>query len=214
VSYEAVVFDMDGVLLTGKGTESSLYDRATEQVLAAYGIDDAPADLHSPGGIENFRRACAAVDLPAEEVWARRERAVSDLEHERIVAGDRTLFEDAGTLADLGVPRGVVSNNRQATVDFVVDRFDLPVEAPYGRAPTLAGYRRRKPDAHYLHRALDDLGVAPERALYVGDRYSDVETAANAGTHAALLARDGDTGGDGPEPTHRVADLHDVVSLV
>jgi phosphoglycolate phosphatase-like HAD superfamily hydrolase len=57
-----------------------------------------------------------------------------------------------------------------------------------GRDIGLDGFRRRKPDPHYLQEALGTLGVTA--GLYVGDRQTDVEAAQAAGLSAVYLRRE------------------------
>ncbi|MFB6088140.1 MAG: HAD family hydrolase [Haloarculaceae archaeon] len=212
MTYEAVVFDMDGVLLSGYHTPREVYRRATREVLAEFGVEDPPESLYEHDSAETWQRTCESIGVPAEDVWRARERRASELENERIAAGERQPFADADVMHDLD-STGIVSNNRRDTVNFVVDHFEFPTRVAYGRSPTLAGFERRKPNPHYLHRALDDLGVRPADALYVGDRASDVRTARNAGTDAALLARDG-TPETREDPDYRIESLRDLESLI
>jgi len=61
-----------------------------------------------------------------------------------------------------------------------------------------------KPDPEPFRRALDDLGVAPERAVHVGDSLAtDVAGAARAGLRAIRLRTDPEAesaGESGPDP--------------
>lgn len=211
MTYEAVLFDMDGVLLAGSATDPGLYRRATERVLADYGVelDRIPETVLQPPDIESFRAGCAAIDVPPAEVWRRRDRATCDLENRVIAAGGRKCFEDIDVLAELTGPTGIVSNNRQGTVQFVVEHFALPVDIAIGRDPTFAGFERRKPDPAYIDEAVAKLGVRPTRSLYVGDRHSDVHAARAADLDAALLARNGVPAGES-DPDYVVNSLRDL----
>jgi len=213
--YDAVLFDMDGVLLTGRHTDPAVYERAAERVLDTRGISDPPADLVeafiSPGTADAFRAAAERYELPADDVWAARERVASELEAERIAAGEREPFPDIGAL-DALPSLGVVSNNRQQTVSFTVDHLSLDAAVAVGRDPTLAGFERLKPDPYYVLSALDTLAV--ESVLYVGDRYTDVAAAHAAGADAALLDRPGlDAGEALAQPEHVVDSLDAVPEL-
>lgn len=214
MSYDAVVFDMDGVLLTGYHTPRGVYREAAREALAALGHDGrVPEAIVDPDDVETFRRACEDLGADPESLWSARERGADERETTLIADGERTLFDDVAALETLGVPAGIVSNNRHATVEFVVDHFGLPVEAARGRDPLLEGYERLKPDPYYLAAVIDELGVEPSSTLFVGDRRSDVATAHNAGAEAALLTRGGDPPAGDPEPTHHVSDLEAVLAL-
>jgi HAD superfamily hydrolase (TIGR01549 family) len=215
VSYDAVCFDMDGVLLRGRHTDPAIYETAAERVLAEHGLSDPPETLRAavadPDSIPAFRSAVTEHGLAPEQVWAARERAASEIEAEHIVAGRREPYPDVEALADLDAPLGVVSNNRHATVERAVEHLGLDAAAAVGRDPTLDGYDRLKPDPHYLERALAALDT--ECPLYVGDRYTDVVAAHAAGAEAALIERPGIDPGEGPDPEHVVAGLEEVLDL-
>lgn len=232
MEYEAVVFDMDGVLLTGYHTDREVYREAVRETLAAFGRDaggdpgaDLPAGLVDPDGPAGVRRACEAHGLPPGPAWIYREGTATAIENRRIADGDRAPFPDAGALAELaGATRlGIASNNRRGTVRHVVRAFgwaDL-IDAAHGRTPTLEGFGRLKPDPHYLERALADLDAAGDEALYVGDRRTDVIAAARAGADAALLVRGSSDDGDGetasdpaPTPAYEIDSLSALPGII
>jgi putative hydrolase of the HAD superfamily len=73
-------------------------------------------------------------------------------------------------------------------------------------------YGFRKPDARLYQAALNDLGVTPEQAIFVGnDHFRDVHGARNAGMKTILFCPDGNKGGStADEPDYllyRYADL-------
>jgi HAD superfamily hydrolase (TIGR01549 family) len=195
MEYDAVVFDLDGVLVRGRQSPAHVNQRAAEDTAAAFDHADDEAlieTLASPDSTDAVRAACRDRDLPADEVWRTREERASHHEHEHLRTGGRERYPDTDALLDLAdrAALGVVSNNRHATVHFVCEHFEFgrPVRARYGRSPTLTGYDRMKPDTHYLDQALADL--EPQAALYVGDRETDIHTAHSAGLDAAFLRRE------------------------
>jgi HAD superfamily hydrolase (TIGR01549 family) len=204
----AFLFDMDGVLLRGRNTDPAVYETAAERVLESLDADveAVPAAFRDPSSAAEFSDACEQLGVPATKAWRRREQVASEIENETIADGEREAYDDAWTLNEFESPVGVVSNNRHETVSFVVEHLGIDAAVAIGRDPTLPGYKRRKPDSHYLDRALSRLGSRD--AVYVGDRYSDVRAARDAGVEAVLLDRDGDTGETGtPEPDRRVRSL-------
>lgn len=219
--YDALLFDMDGVLLDGRGTDPAVYDEATRAVFADAGVTD-PAGLvldHHDGGHRDIVAAAEAHDLDPADLWAAREARASDLEHERIRAGERAPFDDVSALHDLAESHAiaVVSNNRHATVEFVADWAEIvdAVSVVRGRSPTVEDYERQKPDPYYLHEALDDLGVDdPGRTLYVGDRETDVVAAERAGMDSAFLRRSHNLESElGREPTYEIESLTELLEL-
>ncbi|CCQ33687.1 HAD family hydrolase [Halorhabdus tiamatea] len=219
MSYDAIVFDLDGVLLTGYHTAPAVYREAARETLADFDVtvEAVPENLINPDDTGEVRQFCDQHGLPPEAFWGYREHASTVLENERITAGEREPFEDVEVLARLAesATLGIVSNNRHGTVRFVREHFDWgeAFGAVRGRTPTLAGYDRMKPDPHYLESTLDKLGVEPAETLFVGDRLSDVETADRCGADSALLVRDGDRPAGEGDPTHVVESLRDLQAL-
>jgi phosphoglycolate phosphatase-like HAD superfamily hydrolase len=214
VPYDAICFDMDGVLLTGSHTDRSVYRQAAAATLADFGAEydgQPPMDLVDPDTVADVRAMCDELEIPPAAVWAYRERAATTVENERIVAGDRTPFQDTPALDSLDCPVGVVSNNRHGTVRFVVEHFGLPASVVRGRFPTLDEFGRLKPDPHLLSWVLDRLDAAD--VLFVGDRLSDVAAAHRAGVDAALLTRGGEPPSGKHEPEHHVDSLEAVLDI-
>ena len=215
--YDAVVLDSDGVLvgLSGRATLA----RAVDRTYRAFGVTPDEADRAAlwvgtdPGDV---RRAAARHGLDAETVWATRDRTVSRVERAAIRAGEKPLHDDAAALSRLSLPLGVASNNLRTTVEAVLDGHGLRdrVASVQAREPRLASLADRKPDPALLTRALADLGVAPDRALFVGDGASDVEAAVRAGVDAALLARPDHDPVEDVDPTHTITTLADLPDVV
>lgn len=189
-SYDAVVFDNDGVLTYP--TDESVLTEASRRAFEVFDIDPAPSDLRSlvnELSVETVRTLTDRYELDADEFWRRHEAERTALQLEAIRDGEKPMYDDVETLADLAVPTAIVSNNQHATVEYIVTEFGLEemFEAYYGRKPTLRGLERRKPDPSYLETALDALGV--DSALYVGDSRVDVAAARAAGIDSAFINR-------------------------
>ena len=77
-----------------------------------------------------------------------------------------------------GIQTAVVSNKpdpavQKLTADYFQGLFDLSL----GEQPQI----RRKPAPDMVLKALKDLGLTPEQAVYIGDSEIDIQTAKNAG---------------------------------
>lgn len=213
-AYEAVIFDNDGVIV-GPTDREVLVD-AVAETFAAFDID--------------MDRAFAArtVDegfVPAETVhkhgvdpeafWHHRELTASLRQQAHARAGGKPVYDDVAVVEALSVPIGLVSNNQHATVEFLLAHHGLRYlfETVYGRAPTLAGADRRKPDPHYIEAALTDLGASD--AVYVGDSEKDIVAAHRAGIDSAFVRRDHVSGTRlSVEPTHDIRELSELTALV
>ncbi|WP_255197049.1 HAD family hydrolase [Halorarius litoreus] len=214
-SYDAVLFDNDGVLVEPPAEEHRY--AAGRAAFRAVGVEtperehlDAIVGSVTP---DQLHEVAGAYDLDAETLWDARERHDERTQLEQFRAGTRTTYDDVAALDDLSHPRGVVSNNHHTTVAFVLDRFDLRFDTYYGRPMTVESLTLKKPNPHYLDRALDDLGA--ETALYVGDSESDVAAAHNAGLDSAFVRRAHNRDRElAVEPTHEIRSLSELDGLV
>ncbi|MFB6221327.1 MAG: HAD family hydrolase [Halolamina sp.] len=214
MTYDAAVFDMDGVLV--ERTPSWVFDDAATAALEAFGLHDhsdtehrtirSSRQVRSDDGHRLAERAGA--DL--EAMWQKREELVAANQRTAIERGEKTLYDDAEAFADTGLDFGIVSNNQHEMVEHVVEQFDLAgFETYYGRQPTFEGLDLCKPDPTYLERALDDLGA--EHAVYVGDRESDVRVAEAVGIDSAFVRRSFNAADElETEPTYDVDSLHEL----
>jgi len=210
------VFDMDGVLLTM--TDEGVIDRAVREAFAAFGVEptDEAVEPFARADATGLAVACEPHDLDPESVWPAREWAACWLQAREMDASRKRPYDDvADALAAIDARLGLVSNNQHHTVGYALDRFGLDgaFETAYGRGHTVEALRRRKPDPHYLDRALSDLGTRD--ALYVGDSGVDVEAATRAGVDSAFVRRDHRA--DYPlraEPDYEVPDLAALADLL
>ena len=222
MTYEAILFDMDGVLWRHHPDTPAAYRPAIRRALAAFGVDESElsdAELDALLGTDDLstqRTVCASHGIDDfAAFWTRRERELAALKHEMLLSGERTAFDDVDVLTSLAdrYSLGVVSNNHQETVDAVLEHYDFGdhVSVAFGREQTVAGAEKRKPETDYVEAALADMGRSPAECLYVGDRRTDVLAADALGMDAAYLSR---AHQDRPEPTvtptFSVADLDEL----
>jgi HAD superfamily hydrolase (TIGR01549 family) len=191
MTYDTVVFDNDGVLV-GR-TRFDVLREATQETFAQFGVTDPdPNHVESmtvgatPKQVDDV---CAAYDLEPEAFWRARDRTSSRAQQEETHAGRKALYDDIDTLDGLDAAKGIVSSNQQETVDFILEHFEISglFDAAYGREATIESLDLRKPNPHYLERALADLDA--ESALFVGDNESDITAAENAGIDSAFIRR-------------------------
>ncbi len=209
-TYDAVVFDNDGVIVEPT-------DRAplTDAVCAAFRDVGSDPDreavertvARSAGPHETVEAVGGGADVDPGEFWRRREERASAVQRRLVRDGGKELYDDVTVLEGIDARLGMVSNNQHETVTFLVEYYGLDFfETVYGREPTVAGAERKKPDPHYLERALSELGT--QNALYVGDSEVDVLAARRAGVDSAFLRRDHAADVDlSVEPTYEIPDL-------
>lgn len=191
MSYDTVVFDNDGVLV-GR-TCFDVLREATEETFAKFGVSEPNPDHVENMTIGATPNEVATVsdvyDFDPDQFWRTRDSTVSEAQQDEARAERKTPYEDIDTLADLDIAMGIVSSNQQETVDFLLEHFELTelFDTAYGREATIESLTLRKPNPHYLNRALSDLDA--ESALYVGDNESDIKAAENAGIDSAFIRR-------------------------
>lgn len=164
--YEAVVYDLDGTLVR-LDVDWAQVEREVETELDAVGVDPDDHDMW-----EMLTAAeTSGIGEQVHEVIAG---------HEREGAENSKRLPTADILPTVDVPVGVCSLNCEAACRTALERHDLIefVDVVAGRDSVPA----RKPDPRALTWVLDELGVDPENALFVGDSESDEETAERAGT--------------------------------
>ena len=216
---EVVLFDMDGVILDGWGTDDAVHARALNDVLEERNLrvtGDLRRPLETYEYDDDFRGACQELGVDPATLFRAREERSAKRSVARLAAGTRRLCPDVDAIDALAerVPVGLVSNNYHPTVEFVVDHFRLDAfEFVRGRDLGPDGFSRRKPDPHYLNEALDALDATT--GLYVGDRATDVIAAERAGIDGVFLRRDHNAALDlDVEPTAEIDSLRDLVALV
>ncbi|WP_232686187.1 HAD family hydrolase [Halobacterium zhouii] len=194
MNYDAVIFDNDGVLT--HPTPLDVLRDATREGFAAVGVDDPHPDhveeltMHAtPADLD---AACTAHGVDPDDLWYERDLAFSRAQVADMEDGRKPLYEDYDAVRALDASRGIVSTNQHRTIEAILDFHDIrgDFDTHYGREMEIASLTKKKPNAHYLERALADLDVDPHRALFVGDSETDVEAAHNAGTDSAFIWRD------------------------
>ena len=210
---EAVVFDMDGLILD---TEA-LYRDAFMAVAAERGLDfplpvflsliGLPLDRSRPILVGHFGELFALEELLDAVRAEFRRLAETDL---RLKPGVVELLD---LLDDLGLPRAVATSSGHEAVEHhlgglgVRDRFQAVIAR--------GDYARGKPDPEPFLMAARTLGVAPERCLALEDSANGVMAAAGACMMTIMVP-------DLIEPTpelrrlalHVAGDLHEVREIV
>lgn len=191
MTYDTILFDNDGVLV-GR-TRYDVLEAAIEDTFAQFGVT-APDAGHiedmtvgaTPARVETV---CGTYGLDPHTFWEARDNTLSKAQRAEARAGRKTPYDDVEELAGLNAELGIVSSNQQATVDFLIDHFGVAdlFGTAYGREATIQSLNRRKPNSHYLDRALADLDA--DSALFIGDNESDITAAENAGIDSAFIRR-------------------------
>ncbi len=216
MSYDAVLFDCDGVLVD-LPDQRTLYKAAT-RTFARFDLGtpstEAVRDLVG-GNVEGIASFCRQAEIDRGAYCATAAREVVQAQCAEFEAGLRSLYDDVAAVRSLDAVCGVVSDNHRRVLTYLIERFDLSdrFRTVHGCSLTPAGFARRKPNPYNIEAALTAIDTEPETALYVGDRGIDVEAADRAGVDSVLVCRDDD---DLPDvtPTHRVESLRELPRIV
>ncbi|WP_372909565.1 HAD family hydrolase [Salinigranum sp.] len=216
-TYDAVVFDNDGVLTTL--VDRSVLRGAVARAFDAFDVDPDPADVDrmtvgvSPA---DLTAVCERYDLSPEAFWRARDELSSEAQIDAVHRGEKRLYDDVAAVEAIDLPRGVVSSNQQATLDFLFEHFlvDSWFQTVLGREPVPESLSLKKPATHYVERALEDLAVDADRTLFVGDTWVDVVAGDRAGCDTAFVRRPHrqDHTVETP-PTYEVETLDDLLTL-
>ncbi|MCU4743227.1 HAD family hydrolase [Natronoglomus mannanivorans] len=215
MSYDAVLFDFDGVLVEPPSSET--LQNTLERVYDSFELQrPTPEEVSAfvKGNLEAISSRCQQLGVDTDRFCAQAAREAIRVQREELEAGMRSTYDDIAALCSLEASLGVVSDNHPTALSLVLQRVGVisRFETIHGCPFTPTGFERRKPNPHNLETALVALDVDPERALYVGDRDVDIEAADNAGVDSAHLTRDGSS--IDRSPTHRLSSLRDLPAVV
>jgi HAD superfamily hydrolase (TIGR01549 family) len=191
-AYEAVLFDNDGVLTTL--VDRTVLREAAAATFDSFDVDPAADDVDRVTigvSLDDLTAVCARYNLSPEAFWRTRDELTVQAQIDAVHRGEKRLYDDAVAVDRIDAAKGVVSSNQQATLDFLFDHFGIDgwFETVYGREPTPESLARKKPETHYVDRALADLGVAAAETLFVGDTWVDVVAGDRAGCDTAFVRR-------------------------
>jgi len=220
VSYSAVLFDNDGVLIERHRT--GVIEEQIRELLAEEGAEPDEDQLHAltwATGRRAIEQACQDLGVDPASFWQRREATCSRVQQEAIRSGQKALYPDIDAIEELAdrLPLGIVSNNQQETIDFILKHFGMEetFTTQYGREPGLEGVSRKKPAPYYPRLAQQDIGVPADEVLFVGDSSTDIEAAHAAGMDAGFIRRPHRRDYDVQEPPEYEIDglraLHELV---
>lgn len=184
---EAVLFDLDGVLVSTVRLHAHAFKSALKYVVPGFALTPAhEAALNGLSTREKLSRLSAeGVPLSHHQrVWSEKQRITSEL-IPRCIPHDPLRASMVGTLRSIGLKVGCVSNAIKPTTyqmlacagfsgafDVVLSNEDVPRQKP-------------APDPYLL--AMERLQVRPRETLVVEDAPHGVESARRAGAHVLVL---------------------------
>ncbi len=189
---EAVIFDIDGTLLDSEDANVASYRRIFEK--AGYSVPSREAIIPLLHLTKHDTIGALASGMPTEKIEALREFA-------RGVAYPVELLrvfpysQEAVVSLSEKYKLGLASNRLKKSIDtyFAVSGLRDYFSAVVGVDDVL----QPKPSPEPLLKALDDLGVSADYAVYVGDTHVDVKAARAAQMKAVILYNSPVLGADG-----------------
>ena len=182
---QAVVFDMDGLLLD---TET-VYQAAMIEAGQAFGVDFTAATYRSMVGKTNLECAVMLRELygesfPVDDYFA---RTWSDVEIilEAEVRLKTGVMEILDYLDAVGVPRAIATSNSRQAVDRYLGRFDLVKR--FHAVVANADVTRHKPHPDPYLEAARRLNVDPTLCLALEDSHPGVRAAHAAGMMTVMV---------------------------
>jgi phosphoglycolate phosphatase len=178
-TFDAILFDLDGTLVdTAPDMVAVLLGMQEEHGLTLLPYDLARSQV-SNGAVGLLRLAFPEVD---DTLLNQLHQEYLD-RYENAVCIDSTLFPGLGDLLDeldaIGRPWGIVTNKPMRMTDPLLAQLGLGARA----ACAISGdtLTQRKPDPAPLLFASEQIGVASEKMVYVGDAVRDIEAGRAAG---------------------------------
>jgi len=109
MTYDAILFDHDGVITTPPLID--LLQTAARDAFVEAGVE-SPPDRHVEGlaigvTVDWFEEVCAEHGLDPDEFWTVRDRVASTAQQAALRNGEKTLYDDVTALADLAHDFGI-----------------------------------------------------------------------------------------------------------
>lgn len=194
--YDAVIFDLYGTLVDnfpGEAFESAAADMACclgvpQQGFALlWNVDTWPMRVvgHFPTTEANIEHICGVLDVSVEEALVKTAAQIRFEFSRRILVPRDDVVETLTTIKSAGYKIGLISD---CSLEVPSLWPDLPF-APFIDVPIFScSVKLKKTDRRIFLLACEQLGVAPERCLYIGDGGSrELSGATQVGMDAVLI---------------------------
>ncbi len=185
---EAVIFDWDDTLVENYGAIQNLYRNMIAQMSKRHDLKIQPEEYiykESYRGITGKDLCISMFGELADEAFdilqAERKKFTSSSHVPSQVEGAEETLKD---LKAQGIKVAIVSDRPAQEIE---KQFKEVFGNRIGKIPIHGD--AKKPDPTVIRKALRRVGVAPEAALYVGDKIKDVEAAIAAGVHPVLVSK-------------------------
>ena len=196
MSYEAVIFDFDGVLIDSGFDGFQWAVDARQEYIEKRGIDvDENKIRHGVYVPED--KALSEVVNGSGISW-KKFKKMEDYAAERKLelasTGELQLFDDVKPVLDeLDLPIAIVSNSYREYLEAIFKEMSIAEYVRFYNAPSIENIQsfrdRMKPEPVMINEALDTLGT--RKAVMIGDQIEDVMGANRAGIDSIYIDRNG-----------------------
>ncbi|NEU55846.1 HAD family hydrolase [Halorussus sp. MSC15.2] len=190
MTISAVIFDFDETLAVPARSREAVLAESTEAVGAPDLSREAYLEAHAKHLDSESRTPIFAEMLPEDSDTDPEELA--DAYRQKVAESLRPVEGVPGLLADLReeYALGLLTNGPSKAQWSKLDQFDWIDR--FDATAITGDLEAGKPDVRAFEAVLDDLGVDPDEAVYVGDDpEADVEGARNAGLYAVQVLYEG-----------------------
>ena len=185
--YKYLIFDLDGTILDTIDDICFAINAALEEIGLPWRYDrEGTKRLVGDGALMLIHRALREKDDP--EHFEKLKPVYMSLYKQHQTERARPFPKLNGVLTEIkrkGVRMAVVTNKPDALAQVIV-----PMHFGEGFYDRIYGIKEGdpvKPNPHFVHLYMKEVGAKPEECLYVGDSHVDIATARNAGIKVALV---------------------------
>ena len=203
---KAVIFDLDGTLADSEHIMDELYGGLFEEFGLSRPSEKEILKVIAHGGRRIILELLPQENKGDEELKRKMNARAAEISRS-LIRKIRPMDGAAELLAELR-KRGikvVVATNRGSTTRELLDFLDFSRHMDV--VVTAVDVKNPKPHPEPLLKALGQLGLKPEEALFVGDTNVDLQTGRAAGIKTMLLTKDNVSG-------QGVGSLREIISLL
>lgn len=184
--FDAILFDVGGVLLTNG------WDHRERALAAArFALDQASFEARHMAVMDSWERGRIPLDAYLDAAVFNEPRPFSREDFFAFVLNQSQILPDnaLSVLAELSASRqcivGALNNEARETNDYRFEQFQLRRWFTVAFSSCYVGLR--KPEAAIYRCAIDVLGAAPERILFIDDRPENAAGAAAVGMKSLVF---------------------------